>query len=395
MHKSPSTSLLAFRENDSPFTVGAEIELQVMDLGSLELVPHAAKFIHELRGLKLSKELFQSMLEVITGVCKNAEEVIHDLEFSLTEIDSFALKENLALSSTGNHPTADYNDRLVTDSPRYHQLIDRNQWLSRRTAVFGLHVHVAMRNGDECILFNNFMIRQLPMLIALSASSPYWKGIDSGLVTTRTTVYESIPTCGLPYMVESWEGFNVRYQELLRTNSIESMKDLWWDIRPSPGYGTLEIRVCDGIATLTELKAVTTFIQLLCLWFDQNRESFLNEYGAIPAHWILRENKWRAIRHGLNASLIHEKTVELVHIGDQIFNWINVLMPYAKETNCEGDLETIKHIILFGNSSERQRREFSRNNSMRDVLSLNTREYLNRKPEWKERIERDMSHRNL
>src|SRR5690606_10097209 len=143
------------------------------------------------------------------------------------------------LAGTGTHPTADYHERLITAGTRYGHLMDRNQWLIRRMAVYGLHVHMGMADGDTCIRFNNFFLHFVPHLIALSASSPFWRGVDTGLAAARPTAYEAHPTSGLPILVDNWAEFQTLYTHLVSTGSISSMKDIWWDLRPSPRFGTL------------------------------------------------------------------------------------------------------------------------------------------------------------
>lgn len=373
---------LNFTESNNFLTLGVEIELQVMEKSTNQLTPKAHDFIANIDNPKLTKELFQSMLEIITGICTNAHEAYIDLDNSLKQVDEYASDHALSLCSTGSHPTANYNDRIITESKRYHELIDRNQWLSRRTSVYGLHVHVGMRNGDECIDFSNFFVRQLPILLALSASSPYWIGKDSGLASTRPTVYEAIPTCGLPYFFKNWEAFNKRYQDLIRVQSIKSMKDLWWDLRPSPGHGTLEIRICDGPATLKEMKALVAMIHAMANWYSDNKAEFNSTYGTIPERWILRENKWRAIRHGLEAQFIDESTISNLPARTVAYNWLEKLSPYFKNFEYNDCEEIIVNLLQKGNSTSRQRKVYERSGDLEEVVRHNISEHLSRQPIW-------------
>lgn len=376
------STTLSFKENEATLTLGVEIELQVMNKNSLLLEPRAPEIMQHLNHPKLTKELFQSMLEVITGVTSTAKEAAEDITSTLNIVDQYAKSNEIVFSSTGSHPTANYNERHITNSPRYHQLIDRNQWLSRRTSVYGLHIHLAMKNGDSCIDFSNFFVRQLPLLLVLSASSPFWIGRDSGLSCTRPTVYEAIPTCGLPYLFNNWLEFNKRYDELKAVGSIESMKDLWWDLRPSPGYGTLEIRICDGPATIAEMQAIVAFAHVLGKWYEENKNEYDNEHVKIPERWILRENKWKAIRHGLNADFILENSKTILPIREKILWWIEKTQPIIDKLNYHEEIKTILDIIQKGNSSERQRSIYSNTNSFDAVIKHNIEEYNNRKPIW-------------
>lgn len=374
--------MIKFTKNKQPFTLGAEIELQVLDAASFELVPKAHEFIANANHGQLTKELFKSMLEVITRVHQDVSGIAQDLEHTYLEVEKYAEQNGMRLSSTGTHPTADYNDRIITDSPRYQQLIDRNQWLSRRTSVYGLHVHIGMRNGDDCIAFSNFLVRQLPLFLAISASAPFWNKKDSGLATTRPTVYESIPTCGMPYLFKSWKQFKDRYKTLIKINAIESMKDLWWDIRPSPGYGTLEIRACDAPATLAETEALVALIHLFCLWYDDHKIKYLQGHPFVPARWILRENKWRVIRYGLDALYVDESTNSNIPIKDYILRWLETLTPYANQLSYGPYLVFLKELLQKGNSSERQKKVFNQTGSLEAVMQFNTEEFKNRQPLW-------------
>ena len=179
---------IPFQENDHALTLGVELELQVLDQKTLLLTPHAKEIISAVDNSKLTHEMFQSTLEVVSGVCRHAQDVDRDLSKSLGEIKKTASALGLTLASTGTHPLADYRDRLITDKERYHQLIDRNQWLIRRMAVYGMHIHLGMKSGDDCILFANFFLHFAPHLIALSSSSPFWQKMDTGLMASRPTM---------------------------------------------------------------------------------------------------------------------------------------------------------------------------------------------------------------
>lgn len=252
---------LAFIPSARPHTLGVELEPQVLDGRTMRLTPRAPEILASVQDARLAKEMFRSTIEPITGICTTAREAVDDLSATLLNVRKVSDALGLRFAGTGTHPLADYNDRLVMDSERYQQLLDRNQWLIRRMAVYGLHVHVGLPSGDACIRYMNAFLHLVPHLIALSASSPFWRGVDTGLCASRPTVYEAHPTSGLPVLVRDWSEFNMVYNDMLRTGSINSMKDIWWDLRPSPGYGTLEIRICDGPATMAELGAITAYIQ--------------------------------------------------------------------------------------------------------------------------------------
>ncbi len=374
--------MLEFKRNENTLTLGVEMEVQVLDQQTLKLVPRAMEIIRMLQQEKLAKEMFRSTLELITGVCHDLHSISRDLNQTLVHVRNASKLLDVVFAGTGTHPIADYNNRILSASPRYQALLDRNQWLIRRMAVYGLHVHIGMRDGDDCIRYNNFFMHFIPHLIALSASSPFWKGKDTGLAASRPTTYEAHPTSGMPVIVEDWDQFNSLYHNLLQTESIQSIKDIWWDMRPSPGFGTLEIRICDGPATMLELESIVAWIHLLAYWFRDHQDVFYSVHGTKPAEWIMRENKWRSIRFGLQADIIQYPNFQTQNIGTHILQWNKLLQPYIQVLGYEKYITSIENIILRGNSSDRQRRIMSETQDIGAVVDFNIREFEQGQPLW-------------
>jgi carboxylate-amine ligase len=288
----------------------------------------------------------------------------------------------VCFAGTGTNPVARYGDRKLSSSPRYLELMDRNQWLIKRMAVYGLHVHIAMPDGDACIRYNNFFLQFIPQLIALSASSPYWAGQDTGLDASRPTVYEAHPTSGRPIIVQDWAEFNVLFNLLKKTHAIQSMKDIWWDLRPSPGFGTLEIRICDGPATMTELTALVAWIHLLAHWFRDHEAEFYENNNPRPEVWIMRENKWRAIRYGLDAHIISYETFEEKSLRENIQYWLDKLDPYIQQLGYQRQVLDIHDLLEKGNSASRQRRVMAKTKKIMDVVRHNVDEFEQGSPIW-------------
>lgn len=372
---------LPFKENDRPLTLGVELELQVLDKETLLLTPRAKEIISAANNPKLTHEMFQSTLEVVSGVCQNVQEVDRDLSASLDEVKQICPSLGLTLASTGTHPMADYRDRLITDKERYHELIDRNQWLIRRMAVYGMHIHLGMKSGDDCIRFSNFFLSFTPHLIALSASSPFWQKMDTGLVACRPTMYESLPTAGMPYMVKKWSDFERLIRFLKRSDAIQSLKDLWWDIRPSPSIGTLELRICDEPATHQEMLAIVSFVHALAHWFQDHQDEWAKNHTPIK-RWILRENKWRSIRYGLDASVIVSGSGKTRKLREDIDRWLAVLQPYIHQLHYETYTNSLKDILVKGNSASRQKKTVENAVVSLDVVSRNVSEFLSGKPDF-------------
>jgi carboxylate-amine ligase len=362
-------------------TLGAEIELQLIDPAGYALASRAEELLAATEHLpKIVPEFYLSTIEINTGKCHDVREIERDLRATFADLLPIAERLGIVFSSAGAHPFAKYSDCVVSPSARYLELIDRNQWLTRRMTVYGLHVHIGMESGDDCIRFNNFFLHFLPHLLALSASSPFWQGTDTGLAACRPTTYEALPTAGQPYHVRNWHDFEYLCDALRKCGSIESLKDLWWDLRPSPKYGTLEIRVCDGTATLAETLAVIAFVHGLAHWF-RDHGSWL-ESVASPPRWLSRENKWRAIRYGLDAGLVANTEGKTKPLREDVREWVDKIAPYAKTLGYMPYLDTLLAVCARGASSERQRAAFQRTGSLEEVARFNVEEFRRGEPIW-------------
>jgi carboxylate-amine ligase len=370
-------------ESKSHLTLGVEIELQLINNQTWDLSPQAIKILDQIPESmqeRIKPEIFLSMLEINTDICNNVQDVERDLQECYDILKPICSKLDLNLSTTATHPFAQYNERIVYPSGRYSKLMDRNQWIARRLAIFGVHVHIGMKDGDTCIKFNNFLMNFLPHLLALSSSSPYWQGQDTGLASSRTTIFESSPTAGHPCQIKNWKEFSELHESLIRCKSIKSTKDIWWDIRPSPNFGTIEVRICDGIATNNEVLALVSLIHALVHWYEDNNHEFNNSIS--PPLWLSRENKWKATRYGMDAYIILDVNGKIIPLREHVLMWLERLEPYINHFKYEPYIKTIKNIIQKGNSSERQRRAFQKNNSLIDVVKHNCIEFNIGDPIW-------------
>lgn len=372
---------LPFNSSAQELSLGVELELQVLDEKSLLLTPRASEIIGSLQQNSFKEEFFQSTLEIITGICDDVHAVERDLTHTLKLAREGSSRLGLKLSSTGTHPIADYRDRLVTPSPRYHELIDRNQWLIRRMAVYGMHVHLGMTSGERCIEYNYFFMNFLPHILALSGSSPFWQGMYTGLSSCRPTTYEALPTAGMPYLVKDWNEFEKLFQFLLRSKAVTSLKDLWWDLRPSPQIGTLELRFCDEPATFREVLGIVAFIHCLAHWFRDHREEWTHAHTPLK-RWIFRENKWRAIRFGLGAEIVVSRNGKTKLLRKDIHDWLETVQPYARQLQYEPYLSVIEDILTHGNSSDRQHAVFTKSNDLMEVVRHNVSEFYKGEPIW-------------
>lgn len=364
------SKFMEFNGNSKELTFGVELELQVLDSHSFNLVPRAHEVLKITSIKSLAKELFQSTIELITPICEAMSEAEDFFLTNLAVLKQEGDQLGLKFASTGTHPFANYVDRLITPSPRYQFIVSKNRWLIRRMAVYGMHVHLGMRNGEQCIQYHNFFCGFIPHLISLSASSPFWHGLNTELASCRPTMYEALPTAGIPYSIANWDSYCELVKKLMSVGSIATLKDLWWDIRPSPELGTLEIRVCDGPATIMELLAITAFIHALGHWFAENSKNS----DPIPL-WIIRENKWRAIRDGLSAEIIDANNFNIKPIKKDLMDWLFRLDGQFKKLGYEKYLEYLKKIIIRGNSSARQIERFNQKESLQEVTRMNICEF--------------------
>lgn len=390
----PESSQLAeddeiyFRSN-GVLTLGIEVELQLIDSTTYNLCSRAEEVLEATARIeKIKPEFYLSTIEINTDKCETVQSAEDDLYETLMSLQQATKKMGILFSTTGSHPFSKYSDWVISPTARYQDLIDRNQWLTRRMSVYGLHVHLGMASGEECIRFNNFFMYFLPHLLALSSSSPFWQGIDTGLSSCRPTTYESLPTAGHPYNVRKWQDFEHLYKTLKSCGSIKSLKDLWWDLRPSPGFGTLEIRVCDGTATLAETLALVAFIHTLAHWFTDNG-SWL-ESVAYPPYWLSRENKWRAIRHGLDAELVMNTDGKVKSMREDLSEWIDKLQPYIAKLNYQTYFSTLQTIIDLGTSSERQKKVFEHSGNFTDVVKHNVSEFLLQVPLYRRELLKEL-----
>ena len=358
--------MLEFAKSESS-SLGVEVELQIVDRHTLELAPKASELLSRWDGsTKLQPEIFQSMIELSTGVCTTPADAENDLRGTAQKLLPIARSLGVRFISTGTHPTARYKERRLYPADRYHGLIARNQWIARRLMIFGLHVHIGMPDAETCIAVQNELLYDLGLLLAVSTSSPFWQGDATGLASSRITAFEALPTGGMPALVHDWTEFSELVSTLQKANAITSLKDLWWDIRPSPHYGTLEIRVCDGLATLHETAMIVALAQALARRAGARVAAGTNR--PFPPAWRIRENKWRASRHGMEADYLTSND------GDSM-----PLRPYLKRTLTELGAEdfldaTSSHAIDLmaiaegaPTRAERQRAIFDHTGSLDEV----------------------------
>ena len=340
-------------------SLGVEWELELVDLDTRQLTGVSNAILAAMspdgdgEHPKAKHELLQSCVEVITGICQTVAEARADLAGTVAEVRDEAAKHNAGVMCSGTHPMTDWITQEITDNPRYHQLIERNQWMARQLQIFGVHVHCGVRAPEKAMPIVNGLLGYLPHFLALSASSPFWIGSDTGLASYRSKIFEALPTAGLPYQLAGWEEFEKYMDLLMASHAIESIREVWWDIRPHPNFGTVELRICDGLPSLDEISCVAALAQCLVDRFDRQLDDGYTL--PVPRPWLVGENKWRAARYGLDAEIVVDNTGRVQPVKESIIELVDDLMPIARRLECADELESIPRLIQRGASYQRQR----------------------------------------
>jgi len=368
----PAVSVLehAFGTGD-PYTLGVEEEYQLLHATTFDLVQHvetmlAAATGHELEA-RINAELMQSVLEISTPVCHTAGDVMSWLTTLRRYVASIAEEQGFRVGSAGTHPFSLFERQRITAKDRYRALIDQLQYVARRELIFGMHVHVAVDDPEKAIQVVNGLLPQLAPLLGLSASSPFWRGEPTGLASSRQMVFSAFPRSGPPPRFRDYADYADVVGQLERSGCIADYTHIWWDIRPHPHLGTVEIRICDAVTRVEDAVAIAAycqaFVKQLCERFDAGEE--------IPSyHRILTsENKWLAARYGLEAPVMDLASGRRnrVPVARLIRRSVSELAPHARELGSERELEGVLDILSRGNSADRQLRVFNAN---RDIVEV-------------------------
>jgi carboxylate-amine ligase len=362
-----SKGRIFFNASPSP-TIGVEAELFTISRETYDLVPGAPHVLEAFpESPHVKEELLDCIVEVNTDICENVSAVRSDLTDKIGQVRQVADKHDLALISMGTHPFAKWKEQSVTQSLRYTNFLERMQWPVRRLIITGLHVHVGVESGEKAIAITNGMTRYIPLLIGLSANSPYFGNELTGLASTRTKIFEGLPTAGLPPILKNYSEFQKFMRTLQKANSIQSIREVWWDIRPHPGFGTVEIRVCDAVPSIEEMVNLTAFIQTLVVGLSN-----LYDDGAqlpILDPWIIQENKWRATRFGMDADIIMDEGGNLQNLKGAVMETIDKILPISESLQCRDEVLKLGDIVENNQSPyQRQIMQYQLENSFQDIL---------------------------
>jgi len=348
-----------------PFSLGVEIELQIIDRRSMNLVPRAPDILAMVpNGLKerIKPEFIRSMIEVNTEVCSSMAEVKDNLTLLIRLAEQLADKYGCLLFASSLHPFARHSDQELTDHPRYTRIMADLQLVGRRFITQGLHVHVGMSDHDAAIRVSDSIRLFLPILLALTTSSPYYEGIDTGLHSYRAKLFEALPLAGMPDQLESWDKYLEMVKLLINTGIITSVRDLWWDVRPHPDFGTIEIRICDLPSTFTEILAIVALIQGLVA------ELTVSDRHLNPNMQVLKSNKWQAARYGLAGTFVYPLLQKNLSLQDAAGELFAKVVPAMKKLGTNQYVDDLQHIVKSGTSSDQQRKIFSAKNDFSAII---------------------------
>lgn len=361
-------------------TLGIEWELQLVDAQSKLLRQDADEVLASLPGLDASgehpqirHELMQSTVEIVTGICSTVSEARADLAKTIAELQRTADGRGILLACAGTHPVSNWRDARMAPIQRYAELVEQMQWLARRIQTFGVHVHVGLRDGGKAIPIVNALAAYLPHFLALTASSPFWNGQDTGLASTRAIIFGDLPTAGPPHRLSDWNEFEEYMDTLLRAKTIRSIKEVWWDIRPHPDLGTVEIRMFDGLPTSREVGMVAALSQSLVQLFDTQIDR--GYQLPSPSSWVVHDNKWRATRYGLDATVITDESGTTAPLRDELYELIRELEPVADRLGCLAELQVASEVLEYGASYERQRAVLAHVGEMTGVVDALVTEF--------------------
>jgi carboxylate-amine ligase len=341
------------------FTLGVEEEFQIIDPDTRELRSHVQEILEEGRLVlkeRVKPEMHQSVIEIGTGICKNITEVRQDVGEMRAEIIRLAKKNGMRVASAGTHPFSNWADQKIFPDPRYDQVVQEMQQLARANLIFGLHVHVGIKDRTLAFQIMNEALYFLPHLLALSTNSPFWLGRNTGLKSFRTKVFDRFPRTGMPEYFDTPAEFDDFVRILVSTQSIDNGKKIWWDVRPHPFFETIEFRVCDVPMRLHETVTLAALIQAICVKLYRLRQQ--NQGWRRYRRALILENKWRASRYGIEGKLIDfgkETEVEFRSLIDELLEFLDDVVD---ELGSRREVEAVNWILENGTGADRQLRVY-------------------------------------
>jgi len=357
-----------FQGRGNAYTIGIEEELMILDADSLELVNAIESMLEPAPPVgEIKPELMESVLEVSTDPCRNTVEAGDQLRALRAQVRETAARKNMTIGAAGTHPFAMWEDQRIVARPRYRDLVSALRFVARQELIFGMHVHVAVDDPEKAIHVANGMRVHIPILLGLSANSPFWRAEATGLASTRTPIFRAFPRNGIPPTYKDWEDYERRIEFMINARVIEDYTYLWHDVRPHPSFGTVEIRVMDSQTHVEHTLGIAAMVQglvrELCEHFDAGKS--LSRY---PFE-MLDENKWLAARHGLDGDLVDLPSWERVPARELARRLLDRTRDHCRDLGSVAELDAVEDLLERGNGAARQVVVYEANHDLREVMA--------------------------
>ena len=355
---------------DGQFTLGVEEEFQIVHAETRELHSYVSQLLDAPEGSVLRErvrpEMHQSVVETGTGICKDIKQARAEITELRSELSALAKKGGMRIVAAGTHPFSDWKTQEITDRERYHSVVEDLQDVARANLVFGLHVHVGIKDKEVAMALANQVRYFLPHILALSTSSPFWLGRQTGLKSIRSEIFKRFPRTGIPGRFESFRSFESFVELLIKTGFIDNAKRIWWDVRCHPFFDTVEVRICDMTTSVNDTIGIAALIQALMgkLYLLYRRNLGFREYS----HMLVEENKWRAVRYGLDGMLIDFGKREQLPTKLLVEELLDFVSEAADIFQSQDELDRIRQICREGTSADKQIQVFKQTQSMRAVV---------------------------
>ena len=359
---------LTFTSNTKP-TLGVEIELALVDAKTMSLsnsIQDVLARVPDQFADRIKPELMQSYVEINTEVCDTVDQARRDLSEKLRLVEKITDALDLRLYWSATHPFSSWGEQKVTPNKRYDGLVNLLQDMARQLVCFGLHVHVGVDTGDKAVMICDRIMRHLPTLLAISCNSPWWENRVTGLQSHRAKIMEGLSTAGLPPLMRNWSEYIWLVTHLVDTGFINSIREIWWDVRPHHNFGTVEVRMCDMPGNLEDSMALTALIQCLIKALSDEIDQGTYQHDCHPI--MVRQNKWRACRFGLDAELIDPFTCEPHPVREIIHDLVERLQPIAEQLQCQSHLQRVAQIAQGKSWADKQLEVFQQTGDTADVV---------------------------
>jgi len=352
----------------APLTMGVELELQLVNSRDCDLTRAASDLLGQVakssRAGQIKPEITESMIEVCSGIHTRHAPLRAELQQIRDVVLEVASRLNIGVAGGGAHPFQHWSDRRIMDVPRMQRLSQLYGYLAKQYTVFGQHMHIGCAGGDDALYLMHALSRYIPHLIALSAASPYFQGVDTAFDSSRLNAVLAFPLSGRAPFLQTWDDFNAYFDKMRGAGIVESMKDFYWDIRPKPEYGTIEIRVCDTPLTVERAAALAAYAQALARWLLVERPHRVTE----DAYLAYTYNRFQACRFGLDGEFIDPAAGTRRSIADEVKATLDALAVHARELDSESALRDVEAIVRGGNDARWMREQYGGSGSLPDLV---------------------------